>query len=225
MYTILVVDDSPMIVDVFVTMLERAGYTPLIAYSGEEALEVLQEHQPDLILLDIMMEPMDGWETLEVIKSDPKTREIPVMMLTAKPLTPEEAREYGIYIEDYILKPTTYNQLYGAIEDVLDRRARIKENVERAEAAGLPEETVEEYRRLSRSVEVNSKLLRILKTTYRVSNKKARVSESIRLAISNMEKGIKIQKQRLDQIRAQIPGVSPERQSAEERSGEEEGDQ
>lgn len=67
---------------------------------------------PDLVLLDIMMEPMDGWETLERIKTSPALRHIPVLMLTAKPLTPEEANEYGPYIEDYILKPTTHHQLY-----------------------------------------------------------------------------------------------------------------
>ncbi|KUL00043.1 MAG: Response regulator receiver protein, partial [Methanoculleus marisnigri] len=105
MYTILAVDDSPMIVDVFVTMLERGGYRPITAFSGEECLEVLNATPPDLVLLDIMMEPMDGWETLGRIKTNPATRDIPVLMLTAKPLTPEEANEYGAYIEDYILKP------------------------------------------------------------------------------------------------------------------------
>ena len=116
MNTILVVDDSPMIVDVFVAMLERGGYNPVASYSGPECLDKLKDISPDLILLDIMMEPMDGWETLENIKTNPETREIPVMMLTAKQLTPEEAQEYGAYIEDYVMKPTTHRQLYDAIE-------------------------------------------------------------------------------------------------------------
>jgi len=72
MYTILIVDDSPMIVDVFATMLQRGGYKPITSLSGEECLEVLKTTPPDLILLDIMMEPMDGWETLEKIKSQPR---------------------------------------------------------------------------------------------------------------------------------------------------------
>ncbi len=84
MNTILVVDDSPFIVDVFVTMLERGGYRTVAAYGGEECLEILKTVTPDLILLDIMMEPMDGWETLEKIKENSQTKEIPVLMLTAK---------------------------------------------------------------------------------------------------------------------------------------------
>ena len=100
--TILVVDDSPFIVDVFVTMLERGGYRSVAAYGGEECLDILKTVTPDLILLDIMMEPMDGWETLEKIKENPSTKEIPVLMLTAKQLTPTEAEEYGIFIEDYV---------------------------------------------------------------------------------------------------------------------------
>ena len=88
MYTILVVDDSPFIVDVFVTMLERGGYRTVAAYGGEECLGILKTVTPDLILLDIMMEPMDGWETLEKIKENPATKDIPVLMLTAKQTDP-----------------------------------------------------------------------------------------------------------------------------------------
>src|SRR5690606_17018844 len=107
MFTVMVIDDSPFIVDIFVTMLQRGGYQTVAAYGGQEALDTLSTVKPDLILLDIMMEPMDGWETLMNIKNSPDLKNIPVMMLTAKQLTPSEAQEYGIYIEDYIMKPIT----------------------------------------------------------------------------------------------------------------------
>jgi CheY-like chemotaxis protein len=148
MYTILVVDDSPFIVDVFVTMLERGGYRTVAAYGGDECLEILKTVTPDLILLDIMMEPMDGWETLERIKEDPGTKEIPVLMLTAKQLTPAEAQEYGIYIEDYVLKPITHRELYDAIEHVLNRRQSIKSDMDLARKSGFDGEIISEYARL-----------------------------------------------------------------------------
>jgi CheY-like chemotaxis protein len=208
MYTILIVDDSPMIVDVFATMLERGGYRPITALSGEECLEVLKTDQPDLILLDIMMEPMDGWETLEKIKASPATSNIPVLMLTAKPLTPEEANEYGPYIEDYILKPTTHHQLYEAIERVLTRRHSISADIERARNAGADPKLIEEYERLSKSVDINRRLLKILETTYNIKDDRAGMSEEITRAIKSMATSIKIQEERLNQIRTRIESLS-----------------
>lgn len=204
MYTILVVDDSPMIVDVFVTMLERGGYRPITAYSGEEALSVLREATPDLILLDIMMEPMDGWETLENLKGNLSTKNIPVLMLTAKPLTPEEAKEYGVYIEDYILKPTTHHQLYDAIEHVLQRRHSITADIERARQVGVDQRIIDEYERLSKSVDINKRLLKILETTYSIKDAKVGMGENITRAIKSMATSIKLQEERLHQIRGEF---------------------
>ncbi|MDD3977156.1 response regulator [Methanomicrobium antiquum] len=201
MYSILVVDDSPMIVDVFVAMLERGGYEPAACYSGPECLEKLKEMTPDLILLDIMMEPMDGWETLENIKSNPNTKNIPVMMLTAKQLTPEEAQEYGAYIEDYVMKPTTHRQLYDAIEYILKRRENITEDVEDAKNAGIEDQIVEEYERLSKSVDVSKRLFRILESTYNLNDDEVKIGENIAQAIKSMQMSIRLQEERLDQIK------------------------
>lgn len=84
-----------------------------------------------------MMEPMDGWETLMHIKNTAGLKVIPVMMLTAKQLTPSEAQEYGIYIEDYIMKPITHRELYDAIEGLLNRRRVIEMDMKMAEDAGV----------------------------------------------------------------------------------------
>lgn len=207
MYTILIVDDSPMIVDVFVTMLERGGYQPITAFSGMECLEILKTTTPDLVLLDIMMEPMDGWETLEKIKADPATREIPVLMLTAKPLTPEEANTYGAYIEDYILKPTTHHQLDEAIEHVLARQHSIAADIARAREAGVDQRIIDEYERLSKSVDINKRLLKILETTYSIKDVQAGMGENITRAIKSMAMSIKLQEERLNQVRDQFAEV------------------
>jgi CheY-like chemotaxis protein len=207
MYTILVVDDSPFIVDVFVTMLERGGYRTVAAYGGEECLEILKTVTPDLILLDIMMEPMDGWETLEHVKENPSTKEIPVLMLTAKQLTPTEAQEYGIYIEDYVLKPITHRELYDAIEHVLNRRQGIKSDVDIARQSGFDDQVVSEYARLSKGIDVNKRLLKILESTYNINDVKMRVSDEISRAIKSMESNIKFQESRLQQIKGELSGT------------------
>jgi len=205
----MVVDDSPFIVDVFVTMLERGGYRTVAAYGGEECLDILKTVSPDLILLDIMMEPMDGWETLERIKENPQTKEIPVLMLTAKQLTPAEAQEYGIYIEDYVLKPITHRELYDAIEHVLNRRQAIKTDIDVARQSGFDAQVISEYARLSKSIDVNRRLLKILETTYNINDTKIKVSEEITRAIKSMETNIKFQEGRLQQIRDELSGTLP----------------
>lgn len=204
MYTIMVVDDSAFIVDVFVTMLERGGYKTIATYGGQECLDVLKSERPDLILLDIMMEPMDGRETLERIKTNPETKDIPVMMLTAKQLTPDEAQEYAIYVEDYVLKPITHRELYDVIEHILNRRARIRQDVEMANAAGIDQKTIDEYARLSKSIEVNRRLMSILESTYNISDSKAKVGEEIARAIRSMNMNIEFQEDRLRELRDQM---------------------
>jgi two-component system OmpR family response regulator len=204
MYTVMVVDDSPFIVDIFVTMLERGGYKTLAAYGGEEALETLRTVKPDLILLDIMMEPMDGWETLMHFKNNSGTKDIPVMMLTAKQLTPTEAQEYGIYIEDYIMKPITHRELYDAIENLLSRKRMIETDMKMATDAGVDKKLIDEYSRLRRQADVSKRLLRLLENTYKINDDKLRVSDDINLAIKSMAMNIRFQEERLEQLRREF---------------------
>ncbi len=208
MSTILVIDDSPFIVDIFVTMLERGGYTVYSANSGPEGIDLLKTVTPDLILLDIMMEPMDGWETLVAIKQNFATKDIPVMMLTAKQLTPQEAQEYGMYIEDYILKPVTHSELYSAIEGVINRRRQIAEDMTKAKEGGFDDALINEYGRLVKSTEITKRLLKLLSSTYDLSDPSMKFSDDINIAIKSMETNMKFQEQRLIQIREIFSGAA-----------------
>ena len=78
-----------------------------------------------------------GWETLVAVKQNYATKDIPIMMLTAKQLTPQEAQEYGMYIEDYILKPVTHSELYSAIEGVISRRQQVQTDMIQAKEGDL----------------------------------------------------------------------------------------
>jgi len=150
---------------------------------------------------------MDGWKTLQHIKEDPATKDIPVLMLTAKQLTPAEAQEYGIYIEDYVLKPITHRELYDAVEHVLNRRQSIKSDMNLARQSGFDTEVIAEYGRLSKSIDVNRRLVKILETTYNFNDAKIRVSDEISRAIKGMEVNIKFQENRLQQIKAEMSGT------------------
>ena len=84
MFSILIVDDNADLVELFSVVLTRNGYKTCSAVSGEECLKLLKISTPDLILLDIMMDPMDGWETLTGIRSDRMSQSLPVIMVTGK---------------------------------------------------------------------------------------------------------------------------------------------
>lgn len=103
--TILVVDDEPDIVKLVEISLKLGNYEVLKAYNGSEALDLLKTHHPDLILLDIMMAGLSGYEVCEKIKQDPNLKDIPVVMLTAKSQKNDAEKGLEVGADDYIIKP------------------------------------------------------------------------------------------------------------------------
>jgi len=213
MYTILVVDDNPSIVDIFVSMLEQGGYHVLSATSGEGALEILANSRPDMILLDILMEPMDGWKTLEKIKTGPPSMaSIPVMMLTAKPLSPDEAQKFGLSIEDYINKPITRRALYDAIDRFFQRRDRMETHMQIAGESGATPEILNEFRTLCRATDVQKRLLRILEHVAVSENLPPGKYDEITSAVKDMRETLTEKNERLEEIRRQFSelGITPD---------------
>jgi DNA-binding response OmpR family regulator len=160
--TVLIVDDDHEIVDLMDLLLTRKDYATIKAHSGKECLDYIRQTIPDLILLDVVMEPMDGWQTLEQIKKNPATKKIPVLMLTGKRLTATEARQYKLCIDDYIEKPFTPDDLYAAVSEILARKQKLKESLVLAKEAGVDKEKFCEFARLTHRISVNRKIVEIL---------------------------------------------------------------
>ena len=116
-------------------------------------------------------------------------------MLTGKQPTPSEAKKYGLCIEDYILKPVKIQELYGAIEYVLDRKKFIDKEIRVAIKAGYEKELVCEYARLRKRVEVEKKLLGILRSVYTtaesVQNEMTRAVDDISMEIGSREEKLR----------------------------------
>src|SRR5690349_12166050 len=93
---ILVVEDEPMNIQALSAILKQQGYQISVATTGQQALDRLEQIRPDLILLDIMMPGMDGFETCQRIKAKPSSREIPVIFLTAKTETVDVVRGFSV---------------------------------------------------------------------------------------------------------------------------------
>ena len=198
--SILIVDDSPYIVDGLVALLKRKGFCPIAAHGGDEAISLLLTNKPDLILLDIMMEPIDGWETLEKIKANPETTDIPVLMFSAKKISPGEALEHSLNIEDFVSKPVNPAQLLDAIKRIFERRNSVKLEAGIAKDAGLDPVIIGEYSALRKSIEVDKNLLAVLKNSCGVNNPKCVVPEDQLQAINKLDKKIRTDEIRLKEI-------------------------
>lgn len=104
-YSILIVDDEPDVLMLCRVNLEFEGYNVVEAHGGEEAVEIVRRGDIDLVLLDVMMPGMDGWEVLSSIRRNPQTAEIPVIMLTAKAEERDQIRGWSDGANDYVTKP------------------------------------------------------------------------------------------------------------------------
>ena len=159
---ILVVDDNPDIVDLFDIVLSRKGYTVTKAGGGGQCLEILKTSIPDLVLLDIMMEPMDGWETLQRIKSDVRTKSVPVIMLTGKPPTWDEIIAHMDNVEDYAIKPVTIEGLLSLVQVFFQNQETLIRELAQAKSAGADAALLEEYRILRRSIGSGKTMQKVL---------------------------------------------------------------
>lgn len=109
--TVLVVDDEVEFAEMIEMRLEANGYQVLLAHDGDEGLALARESVPDTILLDVMMPGKDGFKTLHALKMDDATRDIPVIMLTAKGETKSIMRAQQSGATDYLIKPVDSSKM------------------------------------------------------------------------------------------------------------------
>ncbi len=130
--TVLVIDDEPELVKLLDYNLTRAGYAVLTARDGERGLAAARQHSPDLVVLDVMMPGLDGWEVCKRLRADPATAAVPLLMLTAK--ADEADRVLGLELgaDDYVTKPFGVKELL----------ARVKALLRRAEGQAAPAEVI-----------------------------------------------------------------------------------
>jgi DNA-binding response OmpR family regulator len=118
------VEDEQEMIDLVRLILSRRGYEVIGANGGREGLAAIREAKPDLVLLDLMMPDMDGWDVYQQMKADESTRDIPVIVVTAKAQSIDKV--LGLHIakvDDYISKPFSPNELMESVDKVLARLA------------------------------------------------------------------------------------------------------
>ena len=119
---VLVADDEPNIVAAVEFLLQRSGYEVHVARNGEEALKLVEAHQPDLVLLDVMMPLRSGYEVCTRMRERPEWRHIKIVMLTAKGRDAEVTKGLATGADLYVTKPFSTRDLIGKINNLLEPR-------------------------------------------------------------------------------------------------------
>ena len=118
---ILIVDDEPNVVMPIQFLMEQQGYRVMIAERGEDALDLIYQYKPDLVLLDILLPGIDGYEVCEIIRLNPNYRNVKIIFLTAKGREVEIAQGLALGADAYITKPFSNAALIAKVKEVLEK--------------------------------------------------------------------------------------------------------
>ncbi|MEW8626749.1 MAG: response regulator [Candidatus Thiodiazotropha sp.] len=118
---ILVVDDEPNIVLSLEFLMKKEGYNVTTASNGVEALEFIKQLRPDLVLLDVMMPRMDGYEVCQAVRDDPELSSVRIIMLTARGRDVERDKGMALGADDYVTKPFATRELVEKVNSLLER--------------------------------------------------------------------------------------------------------
>ncbi|MEI6306365.1 MAG: response regulator, partial [Deltaproteobacteria bacterium] len=116
---VLVVDDEPINVKIIASCLENEGYDVFKAYDGTEALRITRESKPDVIILDVMMPGLDGFEVTKQLRQNPDTNIIPIILLTALGATKDKVKGLNVGADDFLTKPTNFYELRARVRSLL----------------------------------------------------------------------------------------------------------
>lgn len=119
-YTVLIVDDSKTVVHALKNVLEQAGFSTLTASGGEEAIKLTRQHKPDVVLMDVIMPGMTGFQATRVLHKDPATTEIPIIIISASEQPSEKAWCKRLGAKGFLPKPIKRAQLFPCLEEVLN---------------------------------------------------------------------------------------------------------
>ena len=122
MATILLVEDNENNRDFLRRRLERKGYAVIAAHDGEQGYALADSEKPDLILMDISLPGMDGWQVSNLLKANEATRHIPIIVLTAHALVSDRAKAFDMGCSDYQTKPVDFARLTEKIDNLLFER-------------------------------------------------------------------------------------------------------
>ncbi|MEG4501117.1 response regulator transcription factor [Microcoleus sp. F10-C6] len=134
---LLLVDDEPGLREAVQAYLEDSDFAVEVASNARDGWELLQQHNPDLVISDIMMPQVDGYQFLKQVREDPRYKALPVVFLTAKGMTGDRIQGYQAGCDAYLSKPFDPDELVAIVTNLLARRAAAKETGENTESPDI----------------------------------------------------------------------------------------
>src|SRR6476661_2299357 len=134
---VLLVDDEPGLREAVQAYLEDSGFAVEVAGNAQEGWQLLQQRLPDLVISDVMMPQVDGYQFLKQMREDPRYKALPVVFLTAKGMTSDRIQGYQAGCDAYLSKPFDPDELVAIVTNLLARRAAAKETSESAESPDI----------------------------------------------------------------------------------------
>ncbi len=122
-HKILIVDDEPSIIVALQFLMEQNGFETLVAFSGEEAMETITRHRPSLVLLDIMLPVVDGFEVCQRIRENPEWKEMRIVLVTALGSEANVTKGLDLGADAYVTKPFSNADLVAKVKELLECRA------------------------------------------------------------------------------------------------------
>lgn len=120
---IIIAEDEPILIEMYKLYFERAGYEVLKADNGRECIDFVKKEKPDIILLDILMPKLDGWEVLKQLKTDPETKQIPILVFSNLGQTQEVQKGLDLGADDYVVKSNvTPKELLEKVEGMIRKK-------------------------------------------------------------------------------------------------------
>ncbi len=121
--TVLIADDEPNILVSLEFLMQREGYRVLVARDGQQALDAVREHHPDLVLLDVMMPLLSGFEVCQAVRADDAVKGTRILMLSAKGRDTDIAKGRALGVDDYMTKPFSTRELVAKVRSLLEAGA------------------------------------------------------------------------------------------------------
>jgi DNA-binding response OmpR family regulator len=202
---ILLIDDNERLATIYQSILENEGHKIEMVIDSSTAVSAARDTRPDLILLDIMMEPLSGWEVLHLIREDAQIADTPIIVLTGKILTINEAIKYGLMIEGFVMKPLERSMLVTAVSEIAGILAECEERYNRAINAGKSEDIAIECRKKIRKRKMLTHLKDLLERQERMVHLRPELESEMNQVIEELRKMVSTEYQDFAQAEKKCP--------------------